>query len=188
MLMKYTVTVDGDVFEIEIGPGGWALVNQEPYEVDLWHVGGNDEYSLLMDHRSYEVHVAGGDSGECTVMIGGRPYRARLERGHGANGRGSSQRPVGARRPREARRTSPNVEMRAPLPGLLLEMQVSEGEYVTEQDVVAVLESMKMNLELRAPRSGYVRQLLVNPGRQVAQDQVLVVIGPNGASCRGDGE
>jgi 3-methylcrotonyl-CoA carboxylase alpha subunit len=72
--------------------------------------------------------------------------------------------------------------MRAPLPGLLVEMQVSEGDYVKEQDVVAVLESMKMNLELRAPRSGVVRQLLVDPGRQVAQDQVLVIIGPNGAS------
>jgi biotin carboxyl carrier protein len=66
---------------------------------------------------------------------------------------------------------------------LLVEMQVSEGEYVKERDVVAVLESMKMNLELRAPRSGVVRQLLVTPGRQVAQDQVLVIIGPNGASC-----
>ncbi|MGD8996713.1 MAG: hypothetical protein PVH80_01275 [Anaerolineae bacterium] len=181
--MKYTVTVDGEVFEIEVGPGGRAWVNQEPYEVDLWNVSGNGEYSLLVDNRSYEVHVAGSDSGEASVMIGGRPYRARLHRYPGANGRGVSQGPLGAPRAREARRVASNVEMRAPLPGLLVEMQVSEGEYVKERDVVAVLESMKMNLELRAPRSGVVRQLLVTPGRQVAQDQVLVIIGPNGASC-----
>jgi 3-methylcrotonyl-CoA carboxylase alpha subunit len=72
--------------------------------------------------------------------------------------------------------------MRAPLPGLLVEIQVSVGEHVKEQDVVAILESMKMNLELRAPRSGVIRQLLVGPGCQVAQDEVLVILGPDRAS------
>lgn len=180
--MKYTVTVDGEVFEIEVDSGGRAWVNQESYEVDLWHVGGNGEYSLLVDHRSYEVHVAGSDNDECRVIVGRRPYRAQLQRGHGANGRDASHRRLGAPPPREARRVLSNVEMRAPLPGLLVEMQVSEGEYIEEQDVVAVLESMKMNLELRAPRSGVVRRILVAPGRQVAQDEVLIIIGPNGAS------
>lgn len=186
--MKYTVTVDGEVFEIEVGPGGRAWINQEPCEVDLWHVSGNGEYSLLMDNRSYEVHVAGSENGEFRVMVGGQLHRARLERGHRANGRGTSQEPVGTPRPPKARCVSCNVEMRAPLPGLLVETQVSEGEYVKEHDVVAVLESMKMNLELRAPRSGVVRQLLVSPGCQVAQDEVLAIIGPNGASCSDKGE
>ena len=77
--------------------------------------------------------------------------------------------------------------MRAPLPGLLVEMEVSEGDHVEEQDVVAVLESMKMNLELRAPHSGVVRELRVSPGSQVAQDEVLAIISPNGAS-QGDGD
>jgi acetyl-CoA/propionyl-CoA carboxylase biotin carboxyl carrier protein len=72
--------------------------------------------------------------------------------------------------------------MRAPLPGLLVEMEVCEGDHVEEQDVVAVLESMKMNLELRAPHSGVVRELCVTPGCQVAQDEVLAIISPNGAS------
>jgi hypothetical protein len=63
--MRYTVTVDGDVFEIEVGPGGRAWVNHEAYDVDLRQVGGNGEYSLLMDNRSYEVHVAEGDNGQC---------------------------------------------------------------------------------------------------------------------------
>lgn len=179
--MKYTVTVDGEVFEIELGHEGRAWVNQEPYDVDLRDVGG--QYSLLMDHRSYEVHVTDTDEGTCSVTVGGRPFRTRLRRGHrihvenpgpGRNGKGSSE---GGQDPLAA------VEMRAPLPGLVIEMQVSEGDHVDEQDVVAVLESMKMNLELRAPRGGIVRDLRVAPGRQVAQDEVLVVISPNGSSA-----
>lgn len=181
--MKYTVTVDGEVFEIEFGPGGRAWVNQEPYDVDLKDVGG--QYSLLMDHRSYEVHVAETDEGRCWVTVGGRPFRAclqrgsRLNKGVGIPGNGNSS--------RGAHELSSSVEMRAPLPGLLIEMQVCEGDYVEEHDVIAVLESMKMNLELRAPRGGAVQEVRVASGRQVAQDEVLAIISPDGASCQAGG-
>jgi biotin carboxyl carrier protein len=178
--MKYTVTVDGEVFEIEFGPGGRAWVNQQPYEVDLKDIGG--QYSLLMDHRSYEVHVGETDEGACHVTVGGRPFRARLRRGYSFSRDGGGVGPGRERSSRGPEGPSADVEMRAPLPGLLIEMEVCEGDHVEEQDVVAVLESMKMNLELRAPRGGVVRELRTAPGCQVAQDEVLAIISPNGAS------
>ncbi len=184
MSLKYTVAVDGEVFEIEFGPAGRAWVNQEPYEVDLNHVGG--QYSLLMDHRSYEVHVGETDGGACRVTVGGRPFHARLRRGFGNTGQGAFSRGGGKSSPAPERRSS-DVEIRAPLPGLLLETQVSEGDHVEEQDVVAVLESMKMNLELRAPHSGVIRELCAAPGGQVAQDQLLAIISPNRLSCHNGG-
>jgi acetyl/propionyl-CoA carboxylase alpha subunit len=181
--VRYTVTVEGDVFEIEIGPGGCAWVNQRPYDVDLWHVDGNGEYSLLVNNRSYEVHVAGNGGGVSNVMIGRRSYRARLQRGHWVVGVGvADATPPDARGSWLDRRLSPIVEMRAPLPGLLLKVLVREGEYVEEQALVVILESMKMNLELRAPRSGVVHEILASPGDQVAQDQILAIIEPPLAS------
>jgi biotin carboxyl carrier protein len=128
-----------------------------------------------MDNRSYEVHVADSDNGHRWVTVGGRLYRTELHRGHGvrANGRtcgenggnGAPKKPLAAR-----------IEMRAPLPGLLVELRVEAGEHVEEQQVVAVLESMKMNLEVRAPRAGVVRELCAAPDQQVAQDAVLAVL------------
>ena len=179
--MKYTVTVDGELFEIKVGPGGRAWVDREPFDVDLRHVGGNGEYSLLMDHRSYEVHVADSDNGHHWVTVGGRPYRTQLYRGEGRRRNGGSRNGNGCRGDDGV--PASRAEMRAPLPGLLVELRVSEGEAVAEEQVVAVLESMKMNLELRAPRDGVVRQLRVEPGRQVKQDEVLAILGPEKASC-----
>jgi biotin carboxyl carrier protein len=179
--MKYTVTVDGEVFEVELRSGGRAWVNQKLYQVDLRNVGGGDQYSLLMNHRSYEVHVAESEDGEHHLLVGGRPYRACLCRGHrdgGGNGWGG---PV-ASSPRRNLRPASTVELRAPLPGLLVETHVGEGDHVEEQDVVAVLESMKMNLEVRAPRSGVVCDILATPGRHVAQDEVLATISPGSDS------
>lgn len=176
--MKYTVTVDGDVFKIEVGPGGRAWVNDRPYEVDMRHVGDNGEYSLLMNNRSYEVHVADSDNGHRWVTVGGRPYRASLERGHRSRRNGGAR--AGENGRCDASGEASRTEMRAPLPGLVVELCVREGELVEEQQVVAVLESMKMNLEIRAPRDGVVCDLCAAPGRQVAQDDVLVVLGSNG--------
>lgn len=178
--MKVTVTVDGDVFEIELGPEGRAWVDQQPYEVDLQYVGGNGggqaggEYSLLMDHRSFEIHVGDSEDDHHWVTVGGRPFHTRLHRGHGGlqQGFGTAECAQGAAVPS----LTPHVEVRAPLPGRLVELRVREGERVEEDQVVAVLESMKMNLELRAPRGGVLGEIRTAPGRQVAQDEVLAIL------------
>ena len=180
--MKYTAIVDGEIFQIEFGPGSRAWVNGQPYEVDLTKVGG--QYSLLLDHLSYEVHVASADEDGCYVTVGGRPHHAMLQRGH----RGCDSHDGGVKAGHGAKRRpgplTSDIEMRAPLPGLLVKMEVAQGTPVEEQDVVAVLESMKMNLELRAPRGGIVSDVRVAPGTQVGQDEVVAIISPNGASSR----
>jgi len=172
--MKYTVSVENECFDIEIGRDGRVWVNRRPYNVDLQDIDGASHYSLLVDNRSYEAHIECVDGGECLMMVGGRPYRARLE-GNGYRRNGNGKRSGDSC----GRQCALQAEVRAPLPGLLVEMRVADGERVDEKNVVAVLESMKMNLELRAPRSGFVCGLHANPGHEVSQDQLLVVIAPD---------
>lgn len=165
--MKYIITVEGKTFEIEVGQGQ-VWVDRRPYDVDFQDVDGSAQYSLLVDNRSYEAHVERLAGDVCQMTVDGRPYQARLHRGGNGN-RANAE-------PNQARSTA-QAEVRAPLPGLLVELCVSEGERVREQDVVAVMESMKMNLELRAPRSGVVRDLRTGPGHEVARGDVLAVVG-----------
>lgn len=184
--MKYTVTVEGEVFKIELGREGQVWVNHRPYEVDLQGASGLGQYSLLVDHHSYDVHVERADNGTRQVTVGGRPYWAHLQRGHRIGRTAASEEAVCRGSPQAVVERSAAAEVRAPLPGLLVEMRVREGEHVEEQDVVAVLESMKMNLEIRAPRSGVICSPCGVAGRQVAQDEVLAIIGPNGSSYSSD--
>jgi pyruvate carboxylase subunit B len=175
--MKYVVMVNHERFEIEVGDSGRVWVNSRPYDVDLEDIDGTSYYSLLVNNRSYEAHIEDLDSDGCLMMVGGRSYRARLEAAGARNGNGNGNHAGES----AERQCATRVEVRAPLPGLLVEMCVEEGECVGEQDVVAVLESMKMNLELRAPRSGVVCGLHATTEREVGQDQLLMVISPERA-------
>lgn len=166
-MVKYRVIVEERGFDVAIGPGGQVWVNQQPFRVDLQNLDGHAAYSLLVNYRSYETHVEPLGDGECRVVVAGRPYRARL---------------VDERQPAVVTAlsyaTDKPLPVAAPLPGLLAEVRVTEGQHVAEGDVVAVLESMKMHLELRAPRAGVVRGLQALAGRDVALGEVLMVVEP----------
>ncbi len=173
--MRYVITVEGETFEIEIGREGRVWVNRRPLNVDFQGVDGLPQYSLLVDHRSYEAHVEQADEEGCQMVVAGQPYRACMRQGR--------RHPEGA----EAIQSSPVAtgEVRAPLPGLLVALPVVMGQQVARGEVVAVLESMKMNLELGAPWDGVVQALYSTPGAQVGQGEVLAVIGRDGR-CEGE--
>jgi biotin carboxyl carrier protein len=164
--VRYRVVVEGRLFDIEVGSAGRVSVNRRSLSVDLGCIDGLSLYSLLVDNRSYETHVEVKDDGECQVTVAGRPYRACLQ--------GDLHAPT---RTVHAHQATGPVEISAPLPGLLVEMRVEEGQRVGNGEVVAVLESMKMHLELRTPRLGVVRALHAAAGQEVAQGDVLAVIG-----------
>jgi biotin carboxyl carrier protein len=64
--------------------------------------------------------------------------------------------------------------LRAPMPGLVVAIPVSEGQPVKRGEVILILESMKMQNELKAPRDGTIGRLRVRPGETVEQKQTLL--------------
>jgi biotin carboxyl carrier protein len=71
---------------------------------------------------------------------------------------------------------SGEIAIKAPMPGLVIEVPVKKGQAVESGDVLVVLESMKMENELRAPRAGVVSQVRVQSGQSVEQHETLVAI------------
>lgn len=64
----------------------------------------------------------------------------------------------------------------SPMPGLVLKVFVAAGDSVTRNQVLVVLEAMKMQYEITAPRDGVVAHLAVAEGQQVDGDVPLVVL------------
>jgi acetyl-CoA carboxylase biotin carboxyl carrier protein len=67
-------------------------------------------------------------------------------------------------------------EVKAPMPGKILEVLVKVGDQVKEDDELLMLEAMKMENPIYAPIDGTVKDIKVKANDSVETDQVLVVI------------
>ena len=64
-------------------------------------------------------------------------------------------------------------EVKAALPGNVLRIEANVGDTVNENDVLLVVEAMKMETEIKSPFSGVVKSILVEQGDQIQTGQVL---------------
>lgn len=149
----------------ETGEGLEVALEGEDLHVDMAPVAP-EIYSLLVDGRSYEVQVRGQEDGY-QVFFGSRHYSVSVENERARMIRELS---AGARdheRPRE---------IRAAMPGLVVKVEVREGDRVKPGDGLVVVEAMKMENEIRAQREGTVKQVFAAQGKTVDQGQTLLIL------------
>lgn len=65
-------------------------------------------------------------------------------------------------------------ELRAPMPGLVRQVNVQVGDEVDSGDSLFILEAMKMENVLKSPVNGIVSELFVKPGESVEKNQILL--------------
>jgi len=176
--MKYIVTVDNRSFVVtleEAAEGHLRLaLDGQPRRADMKNIGDVSLYSLLLDHKSYELFIESCEGEEDGASFGAERFRVLL-RGQSYEVRVQSERP----KPASQRGWAPPVGeiiIKAPIPGLVVEVPVSVGQSVAEQEVVLILESMKMENELRAPRAGVVRAIHVAAGDTADLGQPLITL------------
>lgn len=64
--------------------------------------------------------------------------------------------------------------LRSPINGAVLEVPVKEGQQVKENDVLVVLEAMKMKTNISSPQSGKIKAVKVKAGDKIETGQVLL--------------
>jgi biotin carboxyl carrier protein len=164
--MKYITTVNGQQFEIEINAEGEVSIGGEPLHADFQSVAGRPVYSIILDGKSYEAYVYPTESG-LEVLLRGQLFLISVEderQRRLRNASGSQIRPSG------------EFMLKAPMPGLIIEVPVDEGDQVEKGQNLIVLESMKMQNELRAPREGIIARVRVKAGDSVEQNQVMLIL------------
>lgn len=68
------------------------------------------------------------------------------------------------------------VIVRAPIPGKILQILVKKNEHVEKEQLILVLEAMKMKNRILSPINGIITQIYVNIEDNVGQDQHLIKI------------
>jgi biotin carboxyl carrier protein len=162
--MKYITTIEDKQFTVEIVGEKQISVDGKVYEIDFESVSGQPVYSLIVDGRSHEAYIYQGEE-SWQVLLRGRQFTVTVE-----DEREMRLRAAAGGRVSE----TGEFHLRAPMPGLVVAVPVTEGQEVRKGQVILILESMKMQNELKAPRDGTIGRIRVRPGESVEQKQTLL--------------
>ncbi|HLE53537.1 MAG TPA: biotin/lipoyl-containing protein [Anaerolineales bacterium] len=164
--MKYVTTIAEREFVIEILDDHHVALNGVVYVVDFESVSERTVYSLLVNNQSFEGSVYPSDEG-WQVLLHGSQYVLQVEDEREKRLRAS----MGGELPENI-----DFHLRAPMPGLVVAIPISEGQAVQKGDVLIILESMKMQNELKSPRPGRISRVRVKPGDSVEHKETLLSV------------
>ena len=165
--MKYYVTVGGRVREVVVDERDGVVgvtVDGEVHDVSCVEVDRLGQLALTVDGRSYAVSIEGGPEA-CSVTVAGRVFAVELE--------DERERAAHAA---ESARGKGGGDVKAVMPGVVVEVLVAEGDEVEEGQALLILEAMKMQNEIGAPLTGRVERIFVEQGTAIASGAKLVLI------------
>jgi len=163
--MMYVVEVNGQRYNVEIDDGV-AIVDGVKYSVSLQSVGGTPVRILGVNDAVHRMVLRERVArGRYRLWLDGQRYDAEAL--------DSRARAIRDMQASVAKPAGP-APLRAPMPGLIVQLRVKPGDHVSAGDGLVVMEAMKMENELRAPAAGTVRAVHVSVGAAVEKGALLV--------------
>ena len=138
----------------------------KPIAVDISDLG-NDSLSLIYENKSYSAEIISLDrvAKTCTIRINGNSYTIEVEDQFDL-----LLKQMGL----DNLKANKIAELKAPMPGLVLNILVEENAEVKKGENLFVLEAMKMENIIKASADGTVKKLMVAKGDKVEKNQVLI--------------
>lgn len=162
----YYATIQGIEYVVEIKSDTTVTINGNPRMVDFQPLKQGASCSLLVDGRLYEPTVY-TENGGWEILINGSQFKVQVEDERERHLRIASG---------ESTIQQGSYILTSPMPGLVIDIPVNQGDQVSEGDVLVILESMKMQNELTAPRDGKVAQIHAKVNDNVERKESLLIL------------
>lgn len=166
----YSITVNGNsVFKTNLSLSGSAFegtLNGKQVKGDLLKINAY-QYHLLHNNKSYNIEVVKLNAEEKTLVVKINSVKFTLqlkdkydELLHTLGMDNLASKKVN--------------DIKAPMPGMVLNILVKEGDEVKKGDALLVLEAMKMENILKSPSDGVVKKIAASKGTAVEKNQLLI--------------
>ncbi|MEM1338164.1 MAG: biotin/lipoyl-containing protein [Bacteroidota bacterium] len=144
----------------------YSLTEEDLESLDVVPTG-KDAYHVLQDGQSFNLYFSENDfDGRAyTIKVNNTPYKISI-----ANPLDVLISEMGF----ELNAASQVGSIEAPMPGLILEVSVTEGQEVHEGDPLLILEAMKMENVITSPRDGIIKSIPVKQGEAVEKKHLLI--------------
>ncbi|MBS1636270.1 MAG: biotin/lipoyl-binding protein [Bacteroidetes bacterium] len=167
----YTLKVNGtDSYSCEIKSEQNGTLNGElaskPFEANITKIR-EGVYHLLKDHVSYNIEVVKhiAEEKKLVVKINNTKYTIDVKDKYD-----ELLHSLGL----DSLATKKVNDIKAPMPGMVLNVLVSEGQEVKKGDALIVLEAMKMENILKSPSDGIIRKIAAKKGNAVEKNELLI--------------
>lgn len=143
-----------------------GTIDNKPFSWDVIEVK-NGSFHVIKNNKSYSVEVIKAEYAEKSFLISvnGNKYQLNVKDKFDELLKSLGMDNLAAAKVNE---------IKAPMPGLVLDIRVSEGDEVKKGDPILVLEAMKMENILKSPTDGIVKKINVKKGLAVEKNQVLI--------------
>jgi biotin carboxyl carrier protein len=166
--VKYVVDLNDERRTVSIESDGVRFENDEPVQAELAEIEGSPVRMVKLGTHVYRVVVQKrAGKGRYTLWVDG--FRFETE---ALDERTRAIRDISA----ASAAPSGPAPIVAPMPGLVLRINVKPGDRIEAGQGVVVMEAMKMENELRATSNGVVRSVEVSPGTAVEKGALLVAL------------
>ena len=164
--MKYHVSLED--FKLDVNVTGYleAKVKGQEQKVDLVRLD-DVRFSAIIEHKSYVFELQKKDD-EYFIQYKNRRIPVTIE----------TDKDVLLKQLKKASGAdSGKSDVKAPMPGLVVRLDVVVGQAVTKGQGILILEAMKMENEIKAPVTGTVTAIMVSEKQSVEKNAVLLSIG-----------
>ena len=149
------------------------------------------EYQLKINGNDYNVVIKEVEDNTADIEVNGTPYRVEYEKPITNQAKKVIKSVTPVARPAAAAPTAApaaqpaaapaasgaGATVTSPLPGIILDIAVKEGDVVKKGQKIVVLEAMKMENVIESTADGTVTSIKVNKGDSVLEGAPLVIIG-----------
>ena len=142
------------------------------------------EYKYKINGKEYNVAVEELEGNKANVTVNGKSYQVELDRPAKPAVSKPVARPAAAPAAASVSAPAPKAApaaggagIKAPLPGVILDIKVKVGDAVAKGQTVAILEAMKMENNINADREGTVVSINVEKGQSIAEGTDIITLG-----------
>ena len=167
MSKNFVITINGSKKSVKIINGSEALLDNKSVDYELIKMKSQN-YLLRINNYFYEICTDKIDNNEYSLFVNG--YKVETI------SRTELQERAATLINAATISSNHKVEIKAPMPGLIIKIKKSIGESINEGESILILEAMKMENDLKAPVSGVVKEISVAEGSAVEKGDILFSI------------
>jgi biotin carboxyl carrier protein len=161
----YYISIADQDYPVRVTQDGELEIGGKPVMADVKRIDSRT-FSVLTNGSSYTVVAQKHEDGY-QLLLNGRQMMLRVE---------SERTRLLKQFEHRSHTGTKNLEIKAPMPALVVKLEVAVGDTVTQGQGLLVLEAMKMENEIKSHSSGRVKEILVTQGTPVEKGQLLMLL------------